>query len=63
MTTPLTKAALVQAAFWGEAVCLACGTLQTEREPGEDCQECEMPCPVLASTALQFLDLLEQNDE
>ena len=63
MTTPLTRSALEQASFWGEAVCLSCSTIQTERAAGENCQECEAPDTVPASLALQFLDRMEAGDE
>ena len=63
MTTPLTRSSLEQAAFWGEAVCLACSAIQTERAAGEDCQECESPGTVPASVALQFLDHMEAGAE
>lgn len=63
MTTPLTRKGLEQAAFWGEAVCLTCGTIQTERAAGDDCQECETPGNVPASIALQFVNEVESNDE
>lgn len=63
MTTPLTRTALEQAAFWGEAVCLQCGTIQTERAAGDDCQECEAPGTIPASVALNFVERLEADDE
>ena len=63
MTTPLTRKGLEQAAFWGEAVCLVCGTLQTEVAAGADCQECEAPGTVPASVALQFINDVEENDD
>lgn len=59
MAAPLTRKDLEVAAFWGEAVCLVCGTLQTEVAAGEDCQECEAPGTVPASIALNFVDSLE----
>lgn len=63
MTAPLTRESLEQAAFWGEAVCLVCGALQTEVAAGEDCQECEASSTVPASIALNFLNTLENADE
>lgn len=63
MSHPLSHKSLEQAAFWGEAVCLACGTIQTEVAAGDDCQECGKPGTVPASVALQFLDLMEDGDE
>jgi hypothetical protein len=63
MTTPLTRKGLEQAAFWGEAVCLHCHTVQTERAAGDDCQECEEPGTVPASVALNFIDDVEVDDE
>jgi len=63
MTTPLTRKGLEQAAFWGEAVCLECGTVQTERAAGDDCQECDAPGTIPASVALQFINEVESNDD
>lgn len=63
MTTPLTRKGLETAAFWGEAVCLQCGTIQTEVAAGEDCQECEAPNTIPADVALQFINEMEENDD
>ena len=57
-----TKQDLEAASFWGEAVCLACGTVQTERAAGEPCQACETPGTVPASVALQFINLVEESE-
>ena len=62
MPTPLTRSALELAAFWGEPICLACGTIQTETAAGDDCQECDSPGTVPASVALQFVELVEAAD-
>lgn len=62
MTTPLTRKALEQAAFWGEGVCLSCGTVQTEAGIDEPCQECDSTETVPAAVALQFIDNLEDDD-
>jgi len=62
--THLTRTALEAAAFWHENVCFACGAIQRNDQPaGAPCQECESPSTTPASVALNFLDMLEDEDE
>ncbi len=57
---PLTKEAVIGAAFWDESLCLACGNIQAETD---ECIECGSTELLAAKRAVALLELLEESDD
>ena len=65
----ITRTELEHAAFWGKEVCLKCGHIQDADESGPDepgepafCLECTHPGVVPAALALNFLELISEEE-